>query len=79
MAAKKDDKKKGAVEKKPSKKMHELYTISGNSVERKNRTCPKCGPGMFLGNHKDRYVCGSCKYVEYKNKDKPAEENPVEA
>jgi ubiquitin-small subunit ribosomal protein S27Ae len=74
--AKKDTKGKKPAEKvkKSTKKMHELYNVSGESIERKNRTCPKCGPGMFLGNHKDRLVCGNCKYVEMKGSDKPKEE-----
>lgn len=51
--------------KKPSMKMHELYTASGSAIERKNKHCPKCGRGTFMGKHKDRHVCGKCRYVEY--------------
>nr|AIF10184.1 Ribosomal protein S27AE [uncultured marine group II/III euryarchaeote KM3_44_G05] len=29
---------------------------------RKNETCPKCGPGVFLANHPDRKSCGRCGY-----------------
>ena len=58
---------KGKKEKKPSKKVHELYTISGDKIERKNKNCPKCGKGTFLAKHKDRLVCGKCKYVEMLN------------
>ena len=36
----------------------------------KNQSCPKCGPGVFLANHKDRLTCGSCGYVEMKGKPK---------
>jgi small subunit ribosomal protein S27Ae len=49
--------------KKPSKKW-EAYK-DGKKVKRE---CPKCGPGIFLGEHKDRFHCGKCGYVEYKNK-----------
>jgi len=58
---------KGKTEKvkKEGKKLSALYTISGDTIERKNKFCPKCGPGMFLGAHKDRLVCGKCSYVEY--------------
>ena len=35
----------------------------------KEKNCPKCGPGYFLGVHKDRFVCGHCKYVEIKPKE----------
>ena len=50
--------------KKEGKKISSLYNISGDKIEKKNRTCPKCGPGMFLARHKDRVVCGQCRYVE---------------
>ena len=71
-AVKKDDKgKKGsAVAKKPGKQLHKLYSITGESIQRKNRTCPKCGPGMFLASHSNRFVCGKCKYVEMSSRGK---------
>ena len=39
------------------------YKIEGDKLTR-SKTCPKCGPGMFLANHKDRLYCGNCHYVE---------------
>jgi small subunit ribosomal protein S27Ae len=36
--------------------------------EKKPRTCPKCGPGYFLSEHKDRLYCGSCHYTEFSKK-----------
>jgi small subunit ribosomal protein S27Ae len=30
------------------------------------RSCPKCGSRM--GEHKDRFSCGKCKYTEFKEK-----------
>ena len=70
-------KKKGGGKAKPTKdvkskskktesKIWEKYTISGDKVERKNKFCPKCGPGFFLANHKNRATCGKCGYVEFK-------------
>lgn len=47
-----------------------LYTIEGGKIQRKNKSCPKCGPGMFLAKHKDRLVCGNCKYTEFLSKEK---------
>ena len=32
------------------------------------KNCPKCGPAMFLGLHKDRLYCGSCHYSEFLKK-----------
>ena len=42
----------------------ENYKVSGDSLERTNRSCPKCGGGVFLAKHKDRVSCGSCGYSE---------------
>jgi small subunit ribosomal protein S27Ae len=41
------------------------YIISGDKLEKK-RTCPKCGPTVFMGEHKDRFACGKCGYSEFK-------------
>jgi ubiquitin-small subunit ribosomal protein S27Ae len=57
-------KKKKAKNKKPSKKYTKYKIESGKLV--KAKTCPKCGDGIFLGEHKDRYYCGKCSYVEIK-------------
>jgi small subunit ribosomal protein S27Ae len=46
----------------------DLFAKKGDAVERKNKHCPKCGPGFFLAAHKDRLVCGKCGYVEYHTK-----------
>lgn len=46
------------------------YNVSGGNLERKNRFCPKCGPGIFMANHKNRITCGKCGYTEMKAKDK---------
>jgi ubiquitin-small subunit ribosomal protein S27Ae len=67
--AKPKDKKVAAKAKKEGKKQSALYEISGDTIKRKNLTCPKCGPGVFLGKHKDRVVCGQCRYVEYSNRE----------
>ena len=66
------DKKAKPAKKKPGKKLNELYDISGDSIEKKNRTCPKCGPGMFLAKHKNRTTCGSCQYTEFQTKEQEA-------
>lgn len=59
--------KKGGAAKK-SRKLYQLYTISGDKIERKNCSCPKCGAGYFLGRHANRLVCGKCAYVEFTGK-----------
>jgi len=45
-----------------------LYEAKEDKAERKNRSCPKCGPGIFLAGHKDRLTCGKCGYTEFKEK-----------
>jgi small subunit ribosomal protein S27Ae len=57
-------------EKKTSKKW-EKYTVEGDSVKA-GKSCPKCGPGIFLAEHKDRLACGKCGYMEKKSTNKPA-------
>jgi small subunit ribosomal protein S27Ae len=59
-------KKSAPVKKGKSYKINRLYEISGNHANKKNKTCPKCGPGIFMANHKDRWTCGKCKYSERK-------------
>ena len=57
---------KGSGKKEVTKKKHQkIHTIYENG-KAKNKTCPKCGPGMFLANHKDRLSCGKCGYMEKK-------------
>ncbi|MBI5389572.1 30S ribosomal protein S27ae [Candidatus Woesearchaeota archaeon] len=61
-AAKKTEaaKKKGKVH----SKRWSHYAIKGDKLERKNRFCPKCGEGNFMGEHKNRRACGKCGYTE---------------
>lgn len=58
--------KKKVKNKTPSKRWTK-YKVSGNKVERA-KTCPKCGPSMFLAVHKDRLYCGHCHYTEFLKK-----------
>ncbi len=43
-----------------------LYETKGDALTRTHRSCPKCGPGTFLAEHKDRRSCGRCGYSESK-------------
>lgn len=54
------------VKLKPTSKKYTKYKIEGDKVIR-GKTCPKCGIGVFLAEHKDRVYCGKCHYTE-KNK-----------
>lgn len=62
-------KEKKTKAKKAGKKISELYSVSGDKLERKNKNCPKCGKGVFMAKHKDRLVCGKCYYVEFLKKE----------
>lgn len=33
---------------------------------KKGRFCPRCGAGVRLAEHKDRWSCGKCGYMEKK-------------
>ncbi|MCK4670154.1 MAG: 30S ribosomal protein S27ae [Nanoarchaeota archaeon] len=70
MAKKKKRKTKESKPKTPKKRKHAntRYEVSGTSVKRKNRTCPKCGRAVFLAEHKDRMTCGQCGFTEFKSK-----------
>jgi SSU ribosomal protein S27AE len=45
-----------------------FYKIEDKKAVLSRRTCPKCGPGTFLAEHKDRFSCGKCGYTEFKTK-----------
>ncbi len=45
-----------------------LYEIKDNKLKRKNRTCARCGDGVFLAEHGNRYACGRCGYTVWKGK-----------
>jgi small subunit ribosomal protein S27Ae len=47
-------------------KRSSYYTVEGDSVTLQKRHCPRCGPGVLLGEHKDRLACGKCGYTEFK-------------
>ena len=64
---------------KPTSKRYSKYTIEGDKVTR-GRFCPRCGPGIFLMNAKDRVYCGKCHYSEFEGKpvETPKEEVKTE-
>lgn len=60
--------KKGKKKRKPKKSSEKWkkYKMQGNKVERSSKFCPRCGPGIFLAEMKDRFYCGRCRYTEFK-------------
>lgn len=61
--------KKKTKNKIPSKR-YSKYKVEGSTIKRA-ATCPKCGPGIFLAEHKDRQTCGTCHYTQFKSKEQP--------
>ena len=58
-------------------KKRELFKVEGGKIVRLRRSCPKCGDGVFLAEHKDRLSCGACGYTEFKSKkEKPVDLKP---
>jgi len=78
---KKAKERKGKKEKKkhPKHLKATLYEVKGDTVERKRRSCPKCGAGILMAEHNNRLNCGKCGYTEFKNKTaEPKEEKAAE-
>ncbi len=46
-----------------------FYKVSGERLERTRQNCPKCGPGVFMGEHANRVSCGKCGYIARGNED----------
>lgn len=44
----------------------EFFKVEGEKINRIRRHCPKCGPAVFLAEHKNRYSCGKCGYTEFR-------------
>lgn len=59
---------KAKKKEKKAMQVWKLYQVSGDKVERKNRFCSKCGPGVFLAKHNNRESCGKCGYSEFASK-----------
>ncbi len=57
---------KGKETKVKKVKKSAYYKVDGDKLTRTRKACPKCGPGVLMADHKDRYTCGNCKYTEYK-------------
>lgn len=61
--------------------IYKYYEIKGGTLSRKKKSCPRCGPGTWLGAHKNRAYCGKCGYTEFERKTetKPAQAAPQAA
>jgi len=46
----------------------DCYEIKGGKLVRKKESCPKCGEGTFLAEHRNRKSCGRCSYTIFDTK-----------
>ena len=63
--SKKEGKGKKAHKNKPTSKKYTHYSETG---AKKDKNCPRCGPGIFLAKHSNRLSCGKCNYTEFMQK-----------
>lgn len=41
-----------------------FYDVKGEKLKKTHVDCPKCGPGVFMAEHKGRRSCGRCGHME---------------
>ena len=63
--SKKERKGKKPHKNKPTSKKYKNYKIDGERITRTKKNCPRCGPGTFLSDNKNRLYCGKCHYTEF--------------
>lgn len=65
-SAGKEKKGKKPHRNKQTGKKYKHYVIEGDKVIR-GKSCPRCGAGVFLAQHKGRLYCGKCKYTSFES------------
>lgn len=63
---KKVKKERTAKKKKFSPKVWKFYKIEGETLQKLKKDCQRCGKGVFLAEHKDRFTCGTCGFTQFK-------------
>ena len=71
--------KKGKKKRKPKKSSEKWkkYKIENNQAKLIAKFCPRCGPGIFLAESKNRVFCGRCHYTEFKSKEEQGKEKEI--
>ncbi|MBI4176520.1 MAG: 30S ribosomal protein S27ae [Candidatus Aenigmarchaeota archaeon] len=49
-------------------KVQKAYKVDGSKLARVKKSCPRCGPGTWLGLHKGRGYCGKCGYTVFEKR-----------
>lgn len=62
--ADKERKGKKPRKNKPTSKKYSMYRIDGDKLIRE-KSCPRCGQGIFLMKAVNRLYCGRCHYTEF--------------
>ena len=62
------NKSKRDKRKRPTSKKYQFYKIEGDKIIREGKSCPRCGPGVFLADSDNRLYCGRCHYTEFSGK-----------
>ena len=44
---------------------YKYYKLEGDKAEVQKKNCPRCGPGVYMAEHRDRVSCGKCGYTEF--------------
>jgi ubiquitin-small subunit ribosomal protein S27Ae len=68
MAIKSKIKGKKKHKNKPTSKKYAQYVIENDKIISKTRSCPRCGPGVFLSVSQGRSYCGKCHFTEFEKK-----------
>ncbi|MDG6905295.1 MAG: 30S ribosomal protein S27ae [Nitrososphaerota archaeon] len=46
--------------------IYKFFPVKEGKIERQRKECPRCGKGVYLGEHRDRLTCGKCGYTSFK-------------
>lgn len=68
MAIKSKIKGKKKHKNKATSKKYTKYKVEGGKLT-KARSCPRCGPGVFLSQGQGRLYCGKCHFTEFSKKE----------
>ena len=63
---------KKAHKNKPTSQKWKKYKIEGDKLV-KEKSCPRCGPGVFLSTGQGRLYCGRCHFTEFSKKEEKGE------
>jgi len=63
---------------KPTSKKYTKYKIEGDKIIRE-KSCSRCGPGVFLMKASNRSYCGRCHLTEFFGKSEEKTEEKKEA